>query len=106
MILVDTMFYAAIVPLLPEYATTSGSRSPAPGILSASYAAGTLLAALPSGWLAAKIGFGQTMLAGLALLSVSSLVFAFADSVVAARRRRVSPRASAAPAPGPAASRG
>jgi MFS family permease len=52
------------------------------GILSAAYAAGTLTAALPSGWLAAKIGFKKAMLVGLALLGVSSVVFAFAQSVV------------------------
>ena len=48
-ILVDTMFYAAITPLLPEYADDLGLSKTAAGILSASYAAGTLLAALPSG---------------------------------------------------------
>jgi len=81
-ILVDTMFYAAITPLLPEYADDLGLSKTAAGVLSASYAAGTLLAALPSGFLAAKIGFRSTMLAGLALLGVSSVVFAFATDVV------------------------
>ena len=64
-ILVDTMFYAAIVPLLPEYADELGLSKTAAGVLSASYAAGTLLAALPSGWLAARIGVRPTMLVGL-----------------------------------------
>ncbi len=81
-ILVDTMFYAAIVPLLPQYSEDLGLSKSAAGILSASYAAGTLLAALPSGWLAAKVGVRQSMLIGLALLSVSSLAFAFADTIV------------------------
>lgn len=81
-ILVDTMFYAAIVPLLPEYSDDLGLSKSAAGILSASYAAGTLLAALPSGWLAAKIGVRQSMLIGLGLLSASSFAFAFADTIV------------------------
>lgn len=81
-ILVDTMFYAAITPLLPEYSDDLGLSKTGAGILSASYAAGTLAAALPSGWLAAKIGFKKTMLIGLAMLGVSSVVFAFAQSVV------------------------
>ena len=81
-ILVDTMFYAAIAPLLPEYAAELDLSKTAAGVLSASYAAGTLIAALPSGWLAARIGVRQTMLVGLALLSASSLAFAFGDSVV------------------------
>jgi MFS family permease len=81
-ILVDTMFYAAITPLLPEYSDDLGLSKTAAGVLSASYAAGTLLAALPSGFLAAKIGFKATMLAGLGLLGVSSVAFAFADDIV------------------------
>ena len=81
-ILVDTMFYAAITPLLPEYSEDLGLSKTGAGILSASYAAGTLAAALPSGWLAARIGFKKAMLVGLALLGVSSVVFAFAQSVV------------------------
>lgn len=81
-ILVDTMFYAAITPLLPQYADDLGLSKTGAGILSASYAAGTLIAAMPSGWLAAKIGFRSAMLVGLALLGVSSVVFAFATSVV------------------------
>ncbi|MET0128608.1 MAG: MFS transporter [Solirubrobacterales bacterium] len=81
-ILVDTMFYSAITPLLPQYADDLGLSKTAAGVLSASYAAGTLLAALPSGFLAAKIGFRSTMLAGLALLGVSSVAFAFAEDVV------------------------
>lgn len=81
-ILVDTMFYAAIVPLLPQYSEELGLSKSAAGILSASYAAGTLLAALPSGWLAAKVGVRQSMLIGLGLLSASSLAFAYADEIV------------------------
>ena len=81
-ILVDTMFYAAITPLLPQYADDLGLSKSGAGILSAAYAAGTLAAALPAGWLAAKIGFRSAMLVGLALLGISSVVFAFAQSVV------------------------
>lgn len=81
-IFVDTMFYAAIVPLLPEYRDELELSKSEAGILSASYAAGSLLAALPSGWLAAKIGVRQAMLVGLGLLSGSSLAFAFASDIV------------------------
>jgi MFS family permease len=81
-ILLDTMFYAAITPLLPGYADDLGLSKTSAGILSASYAAGTLLAALPSGWLAARIGFRSAMVAGLTLIGTSSVVFAFANSVL------------------------
>ncbi|MDX6583917.1 MAG: hypothetical protein QOI10_3101 [Solirubrobacterales bacterium] len=80
-IMLDTMFYAAITPLLPDYASDYGLSKTAAGMLTASYAAGTLLAALPSGFLAARIGSRQTMLVGLGLLAASSVAFAFAGSV-------------------------
>ena len=80
-ILVDTMFYAAITPLLPQYADDLGLSKSGAGVLSAAYAAGTLIAALPSGFLAARIGFRPTMLVGLALLGASSVAFAFANTV-------------------------
>ena len=80
-ILVDTMFFAAIAPLLPQYSDDLGLSKGEAGVLSAAYAAGTLLAALPSGWLAARVGVRPTVLTGLALMSCSSIAFAFADSV-------------------------
>jgi MFS family permease len=80
-VLVDTMFLAAIVPLLPEYANDLGLSKSAAGVLSASYPAGTLLAAMPAGWLVARIGVRPTMLVGLGLIASSSLAFAFAGEV-------------------------
>ncbi len=81
-VLVDTMFYAAIAPLLPSYQDDLGLSKTAAGVLSASYAAGTLLGALPAGWLAGRVGAKRTMLLGLGLLSGSSLVFGLAESIV------------------------
>jgi MFS family permease len=80
-VLVDTMFYAAITPLLPHYVDELGLSKTAAGVLSASYAAGTLLGSLPSGWLAARVGVRPTVLVGLGLLGGSSLVFAWAEHV-------------------------
>lgn len=80
-VIVDLMFYAAITPLLPWYADRFGLSKTGAGILAGSYAAGTLLAALPSGWLATRLGVRRTVLIGLALLSVSSVGFAFGQSI-------------------------
>jgi MFS family permease len=81
-VLVDTMFYAAITPLLPEYREVLGLSKTGAGVLSASYAAGTLLASLPGGWLAAKVGVKPVMLGGLALMATASVAFAFSDTAV------------------------
>jgi MFS family permease len=79
-VLVDTMFYAAITPLLPYYAGRFDLSKSAAGALAAAYPAGTLLLSLPSGWIAARVGVKRTVLAGLALMAVASVAFGFAES--------------------------
>lgn len=81
-VLVDTMFYAVVAPLLPTYTDELGLSKAAAGILAAAYPAGTLLGALPSGLLAAKVGAKPTVLLGLGLLAASTLTFGFAQDVV------------------------
>src|SRR6478752_5781176 len=82
MILFDVAFYSAIAPLLPDYVDQLGLSKAEAGILSAAYAAGTLLASLPAGLLASRAGPRRTVLAGLALLGLSSVVFGFGRDVV------------------------
>jgi MFS family permease len=81
-VLVDMAFYAAITPLLPVYADRFALSKTGAGILTGAYAAGTLLGALPSGWLAQRAGSRRTALLGLVLMSVASVGFAFGTSVV------------------------
>ena len=81
-VLVDTSFFAAVSPLLPEYSDEFGLSKTGAGILTAAYPAGTFAGALPSGWLAARWGVKPTLLLGLALLGVTSLGFAFANHIV------------------------
>jgi len=81
-VLVDTMFYAAIAPLLPQYADDLGLSKSAAGVLSAAYPAGTLIASIPAGLLAARAGVRPTLLLGLALLGASSIAFGFGEEIV------------------------
>jgi len=81
-VLVDTVFYAVVTPLLPVYADELGLGKTGAGVLEASYAAGTLLAAVPAGLLAARAGVRRTVLLGLGLLGASTLVFGFARDIV------------------------
>jgi MFS family permease len=81
-VLVDTAFYAAIAPVLPHYAEELDLSKTAAGVLTASYAAGTLIGSLPSGWLASRVGVKPILLLGLGLLAVTSVTFGFAKSVV------------------------
>jgi MFS family permease len=81
MIFLDVAFFAAIAPLLPEYVDDLGLSKAQAGILSASYAAGTLLASLPAGFVASRIGPRRSVIHGLLLLGVSSVVFGFAKGI-------------------------
>jgi MFS family permease len=81
-VLVDTMFFAAVAPLLPHYSDELDLSKTGAGILTAAYPAGTFVGALPSGWLATRWGVKPTLLLGLAMLGTASLGFAFAGNVV------------------------
>ena len=80
-VFVDTTFYAAITPLLPRFEDDFELSKSAAGVLVAAYPAGTLIGALPGGYLAARAGVRMTVLIGLGLMVVSSIAFAFADSI-------------------------
>jgi MFS family permease len=81
-VLVDTMFFAAVAPLLPHYTDELDLSKTGAGILTAAYPAGTFVGALPSGWLATRWGVKPTLLLGLAMLGLASLGFAFAGNIV------------------------
>lgn len=79
-VLVDTMLYAALTPLLPEYVERFGLSKAGAGLLVSAYAVGILGSALPAGLLAARLGPKLGVLAGLTLMALSSLGYALADS--------------------------
>src|SRR3954451_5000453 len=81
-VFVDTAFYAAITPLLPHYVDTLGISKSAAGLLSAAYPAGTFLGSLPGGFYAARFGVRPTTVLALAVMTPSSVAFAFGTSIV------------------------
>ena len=81
-VLVDTMFFAAVAPLLPHYSDELDLSKTGAGVLTAAYPAGTFVGALPAGWLAIRWGVKPTLMLGLAMLGLSSLAFAFAGHIV------------------------
>jgi MFS family permease len=80
-VLVDTSFYAAITPLLPDLTHQFHLSKTGAGLLAAAYPVGTFVGGLPGGWLAAKAGVKPTVILGLGLMALASVGFAFGDSI-------------------------
>jgi predicted MFS family arabinose efflux permease len=80
-VFVDTMFFAALTPLLPQYAEDLGLSKAGAGLLAASYALGALVGGIPGGISAARFGVRPTVLVGLAGMAVTTVTFGFADSI-------------------------
>jgi MFS family permease len=80
-VFVDTMFFAALTPLLPEYADEHGLSKAGAGLLTAAYPLGALVGGIPGGVAAARFGVRPTVLAGLAGMAVTTLTFGFAEPI-------------------------
>jgi MFS family permease len=74
-VFVDTMFYAAIAPLLPTLAHQLHLSKLSAGVMTACYPVGTFFGSLPGGLLTVRIGPKRTVYLGMALLAVSTLAF-------------------------------
>jgi len=79
-ILVDTIFYTALTPLLPHLVRTFGLSKGEAGFLVAAYPLGTLLGAVPGGVLVTRLGARPAILIGLAAMSVATVVFGLGSS--------------------------
>jgi MFS family permease len=80
-VLVDTMFFAALTPLLPHYVDEFDLGKAGAGVLQAMYPIGALVAGVPSGIAAARLGVRRTVLIGLTLLAITTVAFGLANSV-------------------------
>jgi MFS family permease len=89
LVLVDTMLFAALTPMLPRFARDLHLSQAGAGTLVAAYAAGALLAGLPAGRAAVRFGPRRAILAGLSMMGLASLAFAFADSYPALLAARI-----------------
>ncbi len=78
-VLVDTIFYGALVPLIPGMSADLGLSKPEVGILTGAFGAGVLVGSIPGGYLTFRVGVKPTVLAGLVIFSLTSLAFGFAE---------------------------
>lgn len=78
LVLVDTMLYAALTPLLPHFLHEFGLSKSRAGSLVAAYAGGALVGGISGGLAASRFGPRRAVLFGLALMGAASLGFGFA----------------------------
>jgi MFS family permease len=78
-VFVDTLFFAALTPILPHYAHELGLGKAGAGVLAAAYPLGTLVGAIPSGMVAARFGVKPTVLVGLVGVAVTTALFGVVD---------------------------
>jgi MFS family permease len=77
-VFVDTMLFAAVIPLVPTFADDFGLSKLEAGLFVGAYGAGAMVGGIPSGFLAGRIGPKRTVVVGLVMLAVSSAAFALA----------------------------
>src|SRR5215211_2842008 len=82
MVFVDTVFFTALTPLLPQYAEDLDLSKAGVGVLAAAYPAGALVGGIPGGMAAARFGVKPTVIAGLLLMVATTTVFGFAEGIV------------------------
>src|SRR6478672_13592191 len=83
LVLVDTMLYAALTPLLAHFSHEFHLSKASAGVLVGAYAAGALIGGLPGGRAAARLGPRRAVLVGLALMGLASVGFAFGEGFAA-----------------------
>ena len=78
-VFVDTMFFAALTPLLPAYADKYDLTKAGAGILSGAYPIGALAGGIPGGLATARFGARRTTIAGALMIAVNTMIFATAS---------------------------
>jgi multidrug resistance protein len=77
----DLVAYSVSVPVLPDVATRFNAGPAMIGLLFASFGVSLLILSIPMGAISDRIGRKGPMIAGLALLAISTLAFAYAQSL-------------------------
>jgi len=75
------MFFTALIPLLPHIADKYNLSKAGAGVFISTYAAGTLLGAIPAGFATTRLSPKRTVLIGLALMTTASLGFWLAGDI-------------------------
>lgn len=75
----EALLFAVLAPLLPDLEDRLSLSKAGSGLLTSTYAAGAFAGAIPSIWLARRLGVKATVLAGLLLFALATAAFTAAD---------------------------
>jgi MFS family permease len=81
-VFVDTMFFVALTPLLPDYAEEYDLSKAGVGVLAGAYPIGALAGGIPGGIATARFGARPTTIAGVLVIALTTMVFATGNSIV------------------------
>jgi MFS family permease len=79
-VFVETIFFAALAPLLPAFEDDLDLGKLEAGVLTAAYAAGAIVGALPAGRYATRVGVRPVVVGGMVVLGIGSVLFGLADA--------------------------
>jgi len=82
LVMLDLALFSAIVPLLPQFAERLDLSKLETGVLLGSYSAAVVVAAVPVGHLADRIGMRTVTIAGSLLMAAATATFALGDSYI------------------------
>ena len=80
-VFVDTMFFVALTPLLPDYTEKYELSKAGAGVLAGAYPIGALAGGIPGGMATARFGARPTTIAGVLVIAVTTMIFATADTI-------------------------
>jgi MFS family permease len=80
-VFVDTMFFAALTPLLPEYVDRYDLSKAGAGVLAGAYPIGVLIGGVPGGIATARFGARPVAIAGTLVTGAATFVFATSDAI-------------------------
>jgi predicted MFS family arabinose efflux permease len=81
-VFVETLFFTALVPLLPQLTRELDLSKTGAGVLSAAYPAGGTIGSFVGAWFATRLGVRQTVVVGLLLLAGCCAGFGVANDIV------------------------
>jgi MFS family permease len=82
LVMLDLALFSAIVPLLPQFAERLDLSKLETGVLLGAYSAAVVVAAVPVGHLADRVGMRTVTIAGSLLMAAATATFALGDSYI------------------------